>query len=1155
MSGYPYPKPSTFPDLGTKHWVLEASAGTGKTYTLEHLVVDLVLEGDHPLQDIVIVTYTEAASLELRRRIREKLEELRDLKKDKFETGRSHWVLDEAARQKLGAALQAFDRTVISTIHAFCQKILQDAAFETGQLFRQQRVDDSDLFSEAFKDHLRTTFCSDAEAEAFLVEALDWAGSPEALLKILQGAWSARATLLPNEDDLERARNAVKSFPLEDLRDLSGLERDFGKKPSKTILGRFALLDPLLEALGTRDSLKAWATLVNLDLFDPPTPVWAQALWEQALQEGPGLRVREGLHRLKACLPTLEALIVHRLLPPIVQDLRARKASEGLFDFNDMIDQVAEGMKNPGLVERLRARYKVALIDEFQDTDARQWEIFRTLFGGPEHRLVLVGDPKQAIYDFRGGDLPTYLQARDQILEGGGRRLALDVNYRSSEALLGAVNEILEQEGTFFTPPNVYPEPVSAGRETRLQGSDGDLPPLQLLRIPVEGKVGRLRNQLATGIASAFRNLIDQGAMFDSGTKEDPIRPLHPGDLMVLTYTTAESVLIAKALRRAGLPSMFFKADGLFQSREAFELKDLLGAVLHPDDPDARSRALLTRFFGLSLAEAEACLDLPTDHPVLTRLEAWRELAKQRRFPRFFNTLLEESGIVRRLLLTERGDRSLTNLRHLVEHLLAEATASHPDLEDLVLRLGRWIREDDLPAQNEDPGVQRAEGHAKAVRILTIHKAKGLEAPVVALFGGYSLRPERAGEGHRFHGPGNVRCHFLGAASAIPPESLAQVEAEAKQEEERKLYVAITRPKVQLLLPVFEPGAEPPGTRSSFDADGHPKGAYGLLNRRLRALTESRPERWASWALPLPGATPPQSAAAPMLMLSELDLVSEPTRTDFADLARRGRPLWIYSFTSLSQAFGEAPRSFGQEDEARAADEVEAPKLRRPAGGLPGGAATGSALHELLEKLPQGDLKASTPADWKVAHLPLAESCLMNQGLDPALAGEALQLASLALTTPVQLPEGPTVLLDDVAMRLAEVGFQMPFPGHPDALEGFIDLLFEWQGRIYVLDWKSNTLDDGDYGVAALDQHMAAHYDLQVRIYTLVALALAEIRDEADYRARFGGAVYVYLRGLPAGGIWTHRPDWSEVQGWHRDLSELRIDELAVARMDRGMHG
>ncbi len=1155
MSYCSYPKPSTFPDLGTKHWVLEASAGTGKTYTLEHLVVELVLAGDHPLQEIVIVTYTEAASLELRRRIREKLEELRDLEEDKSKPGRSHWVLDEATRQRLGAALQAFDRTVISTIHAFCQKILQDAAFETGQLFRQQRVDEADLFAETFKDHLRTTFCADAEAEAFLVEALDWAGSPEALLKVLRGAWSARATLLPGEEDLERARQAVGAFPLECLRDSDGLERDYGKKSIKTIRSRFDVLAPRLESLRTRDSLNHWTTLMDMDLLEGPTAgVWATAVWEQAVPEGPALRIREGLQQLRDSMPTLEAMIVHRLLPPITQDLQARKASEGLFDFNDMIDQVAEGMKIPGLVERLRARYKVALIDEFQDTDARQWEIFRTLFSGPEHRLVLVGDPKQAIYDFRGGDLPTYLQARDQILAGGGRSLALDVNHRSSEALIGAVNQILEQEGSFFTPPNVYPDPVSAGRATSLQGADGDLPPLQLLKVPVSGKVGRLRNQLATGIASAFRKLIDEGALFDPGTG-DPLRPLHPGDLMVLTYTTAESVLVAKALRRAGLPSMFFKADGLFQSREAFELKDLLSAVLRPDDPGARGQALLTRFFGFSLAEVEACLDLPADHPVMARLEAWQDLAQQRRFPRFFNALLEESGIVRRLLLTEQGDRSLTNLRHLIEHLLAEATASHPDLEDLVLRLGRWIREEDLPSQNDAPGVQRAEGQARAVRILTIHKAKGLEAPVVAVFGGYSLRPERAGEGHRFHGPGNERCLFLGSTSAMPPESRTQVLEEAKQEEERKLYVAITRPKVQLLLPVFELGAEPPDPRGSFDAEGHPKGAYGLLNRRLRILLETRPETWTPWAIPLPGATLPHSETSDLSVPETLALPPKQVGPDFANLARRGRPLWIYSYTSLSQAFGETARSFSQEDDARAADEVEVPRLRRQTGGLPGGAATGSALHEILEKLPQGSLKTSSPSAWKATHLPLAESCLLNQGLDPGFAGDALQLARLALGTPVELPEGPTVALDDVATRLVEVGFQMPFPGHPDALEGFIDLLFEWNGRVYVLDWKSNTLDDGDYGAAALNQHMAAHYDLQVRIYTMVALAFAEIRDEADYQARFGGAVYVYLRGLPAGGIWTHRPSWAEVQGWRKDLSALRIDELAIARMERGMHG
>ncbi len=147
------------------------------------------------------------------------------------------------------------------------------------------------------------------------------------------------------------------------------------------------------------------------------------------------------------------------------------------------------------------------------------------------------------------------------------------------------------------------------------------------------------------------------------------------------------------------------------------------------------------------------------------------------------------------------------------------------------------------------------------------------------------------------------------------------------------------------------------------------------------------------------------------------------------------------------------------------------------------------------------------------------------------------------------------MLLDDVATRLVEVGFQMPFPGHPDALEGFIDLLFEWQGRIYILDWKSNTLEDGDYDTEALAQHMAAHYDLQVRIYTLVAMALAGIQTEADFLARFGGAVYVYLRGLPAGGIWTGRPTWAEVQGWRQDLCDLGIDDLAIVRMERGTHG
>jgi len=624
---------------------------------------------------------------------------------------------------------------------------------------------------------------------------------------------------------------------------------------------------------------------------------------------------------------------------------------------------------------------------------------------------------------------------------------------------------------------------------------------------------------------------------------------------MVLTHTGQESRLMAQALREAGLPSAFFKADGLFQTREAFELKDLLGAILAPDDPDARGRALLTRFFGFGIAEAEACLDLPAGHPVLARLERWRELAHQRRYPRLFNAILEESGIVPRLLITERGDRSLTNLRHLTEQLLTEANASHLDPEDLLLRLGRWIRAEDLPTLDAEPGIQRAEGQAQAVRLLTIHKAKGLEAPVAALFGGYSKNTLlEKGRVHRFHDRSEARCAFLGARGDMPDELRGWADADVAREDERLLYVAITRPKVHLVLPVFTPGPEPPDPRGSFDSDGHPKGRHGRLNRRVRALMETTPGTWGTWKTPLPAAVLPQAEGSASTLPTRLQLPPAPPPPDFPGLARRGRPLQLHSFTSLSRAFGETQRAASREEEARA-DEVAAPRGPKAAGGLPGGTATGTALHELLERLPVGRTQGQSPEAWREAHLPLAAECLAGQALSPALASEALRLARAALTTPIPLPEGPELRLDDLERRLPEVAFQMPFPDHPDGLEGSLDLLFEWEDRLYLLDWKTNTLEDGDYGPEALDRTMAAHYDLQVRIYTLAALAFAGIDDEAAFEARFGGAVYVFLRGLPVGGIWTRRPSWAEVQAWRRELGDMRIEELALSRMERGMHG
>ena len=1155
MSPVRYPKPAAFPELEPKHWVLEASAGTGKTFTLEHLVVDLVLTAGLPLEQIVIVTFTEAAALELRRRIRQKLQELRDLREDRFKPGRAHWELDDPARAKLDAALQAFDRTVISTIHAFCQKVLQDAAFETGRLFRQTRMAEGELFAEVFKDHLRTAFCATEADQVFLMEALEQTGSPENLEKLLREAWATRATLWPGKNQLTQARAAVGTFPMADLIEAETLQIAYGKGPAKTALGRFAILGQLLASLQAQETLSGWDQLIGLDLFNGPSVgVWAKAVWEDSIPAGPATRIRDGLTALKAVLPTLESVIVHRLLPPLRAAMETRKASEGIFDFNDMIDQVAEGVKNPDLVARLQARYRAALIDEFQDTDGRQWEIFRRLFHGPDHRLVLVGDPKQAIYDFRGGDLPTYFEARQTLLESGGARLALQQNFRSSEALVGAVNTVLAPEGGFFSPPNEYPEPVSAGRKPRLVSPDGDLPPLRLLEVPVAGPVGPIRAQIATGIAAVFRDLLDRGTTFHSGTSEPP-RLLHPGDLMVLTHTGAESRLMAKALREAGLPSAFFKAGGLFQTREAFEWKDLLGGILHPDDPDARGRALLTRFFGFGIAEAEACLDLPAGHSVLARLERWRELAHQRRYPRLFNAILEESGIVPRLLITEWGDRSLTNLHHLIEQLLTEATASHLDPEDLLLRLGRWIREEDLPTLDAEPGIQRAEGQARAVRLLTIHKAKGLEAPVVALFGGYSENPfAKTGKVHRFHDAADSRCAFLGPRKAMPEVIEKLADADAEREDERLLYVAITRPKVHLVMPVFTLGAEPPSAQGSFDADGHPKGRHNRLNRRVRTLKEAEPDTWGTWTTPLPAPVHALPEGPAPALPAQLQLPPAPPFPDFPGLARRGRPLQLHSFTSLVRAFGEPQRAASQDEEARA-DEVQAPRLQRPVGGLPGGTATGTALHELLERLPTGKTGALAPDAWREAFLPLAAECLRGQGLSPALAGEALRLAWTALTTEVHLPGGPVARLDDQEKRLPEVAFQMPFPDHPDGLEGSLDLLFECEGRIYVLDWKTNSLEGGDYGPEALDRTMAAHYDLQVRIYTLAALAYAEIHDEAAFKERFGGAVYVFLRGLPAGGIWTRRPGWEEVQAWRRELGAMRIEELALSRMERGMHG
>ncbi|HET8714288.1 MAG TPA: 3'-5' exonuclease, partial [Holophagaceae bacterium] len=634
------------------------------------------------------------------------------------------------------------------------------------------------------------------------------------------------------------------------------------------------------------------------------------------------------------------------------------------------------------------------------------------------------------------------------------------------------------------------------------------LPAVVALPVPFRASADDARRAAAEALADQLLALHAAAPRFR--TRHAPEgRPFAWRDAFLLVRTSSEADLLAEVLREKGVPFLQHKARGLYDSEAAEDLRALLRALEEPGDPSRRLRAFLTPFFGLGLDQAERAAELPEDHPLQARLLDWARRPS-------LDRVIEGSGAVARLLREPEGQRRVADLLHLVE--LLQRTARRGDGPgDLAARLETWAEGLDRPSGEEDD-TRRLEQEGDAARILTLHAAKGLEAPVVALFGGLAEGGDPSGPPLlRYHAPEGRRWARRAWFGRRAPADVAEpAQREAQAELRRLLYVGLTRAQGLLLLPVHEAPAEGQGSRT-FDADGLPKkGPYRLIQERLLRLRDAAPA-WLHWGpLDLP------AAAAPAPEPPDLDLRPFP----FEAVKRGSWPRRTESFTSLQRRAEADAAGEGHEDPE--------PDRAQKTEGLPGGAATGVALHGMLEDMTAAEYDPRFTSWWTPIRKAWAERRCRDAGLDPIWAEEAARLAHGGFRQVLALPGVSPVSLHRLApdRLLRELAFLVEAPG--GRLRGALDALFEHEGRAFVLDWKSNLLPD--YGPDAVAACVAEDYALQVRVYTLAALRALRIVDAADYEARFGGVVYVFLRGLPEGGQWATRPAWDEVLAWQADL-------------------
>ncbi|HHS9840153.1 TPA: exodeoxyribonuclease V subunit beta [Klebsiella pneumoniae] len=1148
--------PLRLPLIGER--LIEASAGTGKTFTIAALYLRLLLglggEAAYPraisVEELLVVTFTEAATEELRGRIRSNIHELRIacLRGESDNPLYSALLAeiadkDDAAKTLLLAERQ-MDEAAVFTIHGFCQRMLSLNAFESGMLFEQQLIEDeSRLRYQACADFWRR-YCYPLTRDIAAVIHDVWKG-PRDLLKSLDRWLQGEAPQLksppaPNETLAERHQQIIARIDslkqqwreqvgeIEGVLENSGLDR---RKFNRGNQGKWM------------EKVNAWAQEETLSYQLPDAlEKFAQSFLLERTKAGgepPVHPLFSAVESLLASSLTLTDLVLARAMVEIRDAVAREKRRRGELGFDDMLSRLDEALRGDSgetLASAIRQRFPVAMIDEFQDTDPQQYRIFRRIWRRqPETALLLIGDPKQAIYAFRGADIFTYMKARGDV----AAHYTLDTNWRSSPGMVGSVNRLFSLSDNPFMFHEIPFLPVKAAAKNkglRFTVDAADVPAMNVWLMPGDTVgSGDYQTFMAQLCATQIRDWLSAGqrgrALLWRG---ETSRPVQASDITVLVRNRLEAAQVREALQTLGIPSVYLSnRDSVFETLEAQELLWLLQAVLAPERENTLRSALATSMFGLTALDIENLnQDEQAWDALVEEFSEYRQIWRQRGVMPMLRALMTARHIAENLLATRGGERRLTDILHISE-LLQEAASQLESEHALVRWLAQHIAEPDSNAASQQ---MRLESDKHLVQIVTIHKSKGLEYPLVWL-------PFIA----RFRKQDQAFYHDRETFAAVldlgqDEASLELAEAERLAEDLRLLYVALTRAVWHCSL-----GVAPLSSRKSGNSDFHLSALGRLLQAGEAMDAAGLAARLADFchgdiALQIPGEldlTPWQAPAATIPRLSA------------RELQRRIADDWrVTSYSGLQQhgfSGGQDLLPRLDVDAAGVGEVVEEPQLTPHQ--FPRGAAPGTFLHSLFEEL---DFTQPVPEGWMAEKLQLS-------GFDAQWAPVLTDWLGGVLKT--RLP-GPDIALNQLAARdkQVEMAFYLPIaqlltaerldalirqydPLSADTppldfrqvrgmLKGFIDLVFRHEGRYYLLDYKSNWLgeDREAYTRPAMEQAMRAHrYDLQYQLYSLALHRYLRHRlADYDYDRHFGGVIYLFLRGMDGQeggqGIFTTRP-------------------------------
>jgi exodeoxyribonuclease V beta subunit len=1079
--------------LPTGTTLLEASAGTGKTFTVAALVTRYVAEAGVPLDQLLVITFGRAASQELRERVRDQLVQAERALADPERADRSHPVIArllegdvELRHGRLRDALASFDAATIATTHQFCQTVLRSLGV-----------------------------AGDTDTGAALVESLD-----DLVVEVVDDVYL----------------------------------RCFGRLTDDPPFGRATALT--LARLVVND---AHAELAGVD--DAESEAGARVAFAREVRD----------------------------------EVERRKRRLGILSYDDLLGRLADALTSADApaCERMRRRWKIVLVDEFQDTDPKQWEVLHRAFSG-HATMVLIGDPKQAIYAFRGGDVVTYLGAATTATT----RATLDINRRSDGDLVDRLQVVLR--GAALGDPRIVVREVrTAHPGTRLVGAPMPAP-FRVRQVERRGfklakglvRADDARRHIAADCAADIAGLLASGATWDG----EPIAARH---VAVLVGEWSHAELVRAELAKRGVPAVVGGGTKLLTSPAGDEWLCLLEALEQPQRSARVRAAALTSFLGRTLTELDAGGDELTD-ALADRLRGWGLLLRGRGVAALFEAT-EEQGLTARVLARVGGERLLTDLRHLAQTLHETARRESLGLTGLL----EWLRSERENVASER--VRRLDSDAAAVQITTVHQSKGLEYPVVHLpFA--SMNFVRPVDVARYHDEQGTRMIDVSGRGATWAEHERAHLAEEAGEELRDLYVALTRAQSQVVT-WWAP------TRNTPDGGLH-RLLFGRQPDQLEVPDSQavKDDTYVAKVLgllhTLGGPTPELSViadeASPVVTRSVGELAArafdrevdtEWRRTSYSGLIRvQEQPAGVSSEPEVEPTTDEP-----DPDDVVPAAAVAGPGLVSPMADLPSGAGLGSLVHGVLELAdPEApDLRtelvertreqlqwwpvgvdAETIAEallpsqhtslgplangLRLADLPMRDR-LCELDFEFPLTGGDRSLAERAARSGVRLGEMAGLLRKHLPAGdpLAPYADQLVGPLGEQALRGYlsgsIDVVLRIPDephdfRYVVVDYKTNLLGEpgtpvtsADYGRAEMAGAMLhSHYPLQALLYSVVLHRYLRWRLPAyDPEAHLGGVLYLFLRGMcgpetpvvdgHVAGVF----DWSPPAALVIDLSDL----------------